>query len=89
MKHLVETNLTDTLSRDFGEIYTEEVKKGILDFAHGLDGATEKTEQDYVLEKFKAARRELPDEITVLPPFDVFSYIENLSFSITVYFRSE
>ncbi len=75
MKRLVETNLDSIGAKDFRDIYTPEVKKGMLDYAHGKDGSTPKAEQNYVYEKFRASVDELPDEITVLPKYDIDAYL--------------
>ena len=76
MKHLIETNLSKTLDFDYRSLYTEDVKRGITDYVYGKKGSTPKAEQNYVLEKFKSLRKELPDEITVLPKFDIDGYIK-------------
>ncbi len=75
MKHLVETNLPETLKKDYREVFTEEVKKGFLAFAHGEKGSSPEVEHNYVLAKFKESRAELPDEITVLPKYDIDAYL--------------
>ena len=77
MKHLVMTNLPDTLGNDYRNIFTEEVKNGYLAYMNGEDGSSPEVEQNYVLEKFLAARAELPDEITVVPKYDINEYLKN------------
>jgi hypothetical protein len=77
MKHLVQTNLESVGKKDFRELYTPEVKKAQLDYANGVEGATPDAEQKYVYEKFKASLEEMPKEITVLPRFDIDSYLKD------------
>ena len=76
-KYLLETNLPDTLNTDYRSVFTDEVKTAFLAFAHGEKNSSPKAEQDYVLAKFKKSREELPDEITVVPEYDINAYIKN------------
>lgn len=75
MKHLVETNLESIGNRDFRDLYTDEVKKAMLDYAQGKHNSSPRAEQDYIFAKFRAAVEEFPDEITVLPKYDVDAYL--------------
>ncbi len=77
MKHLVETNLENVGSLDFRSIYTDEVKAKQYDYAYGKDGSSPEAEQKYVFDKFRAAVEEMPDEVTVLPRYDINAYIAN------------
>lgn len=76
MKHLVQTNLENVGTLDFRTLYTDEVKNAQLDYAHGKKGSTPETEQKYVFDKFMAAKAELPEEVTVLPKYDIDKYLE-------------
>ena len=71
MKHLVNTNLETVGAKDFRSIYTPELKKAQLDYANGREGSSPVHEQNYVRDKFEAAKEELPDEITVLEKFNI------------------
>ncbi len=76
MKHLVQTNLENVGALDFRSIYTEEVKRGQLDYAYGKKGSSPAAEQNYVFDKFTAAVEEMPEEVTVLPKYDIDEYLK-------------
>ncbi len=76
MKKLVETNLSLVGEKDFRAVYTDKVKEGLLDYAYGRKGSSPDVEGDYVFDKFKAAVEEMPEEITVLPKYDIDAYLE-------------
>lgn len=80
MKHLVETNLPDTLGNDYRSVFTEDVKKGFLAFAHGEKGSTPEVEHNYVKAKFKKSCEELPEEITVVPKYDIDAYLKSTDY---------
>ena len=76
MKHLVNTNLESVGSFDFNSVYTDGVKKAQLAYAYGKDGSSADAEGQYVYDKFKASVAELPDEVTVLPRYDIEEYLK-------------
>ena len=76
MKKLVETNLSLVGEKDFRSVYTEDVKRGLLDYAYGKNGSSPDVEGDYVFDKFRAAVEEMPEEITVLPKYDIDAYLK-------------
>ena len=76
MKKLVQTNLSLVGEKDFRSVYTEEVKKGLLDYAYGKKGSTPDVEGEYVWNKFRASVAEMPEEITVLPKYDIEAYLK-------------
>ncbi len=74
-KFLVDTNLTGTELHDYHDLYTESIKNAINDYAHGKKGSSILAEREYIMTKFAQSKAELPDEVTVLPKYDIEKYI--------------
>lgn len=73
--YLVDTNLSHAFDSDYRSIFTEEVHRNLTAYAHGAHGSSPSAEQNYVYDKFRAARGDLPDEVTVLPRYDTEAYL--------------
>lgn len=74
-KFLVDTNITGTELYDYHDLYTDETKKSINDYAHGIKGSSILAEREYVMKKYAHSKASLPDEVTVLPKYDIEKYL--------------